>query len=170
MIDDVVASLVKELCDGDIPSALPLIDRLHETGDRRWRSVADGINNLRRTIDEDFEVIARTESRRGATPSERQDGARQRNWLVFARDVKHDFALELAGMPTLDSVRELAALVDPKSIAPIQSAFYDTADFNIPGLAENIMHYPGIRSPQTIAAEFGLDYQAESQRRDPSNG
>ncbi len=111
MIDDVVASLAADLVGGDVLSALPLIDRLYEIGDERWWRVADHLIEMRKKFDRRIAVDS-------IGWSEQRDSARRRTWGEFCSIIEFGFRVELAGVPTLDQVRELAAAIDTATIPP----------------------------------------------------
>lgn len=123
MIDDVVASLARELYDGDLCSVLPLIDRLHETGDSRWLNVANALDALREGKEE-----MRHES----------SSVRIYFWRSFQRALKRSFSLELNGPMTLDDVRELAALIDPKNLPEEYEPVVGPGDALAVGEAETV--------------------------------
>lgn len=111
MIDPVVASLVQDVLGGRLSCVLPLLDRLYDTDDDRWRDV------LRRLV-----KLQNGAARERARTEEHPDpanwwwgweGCRLSLWKEFCAALDVLFALERRGAPTLEEVRELERLLDP---------------------------------------------------------
>lgn len=119
MTDDVIGSLAAEFLAGDVGSLRPLIDRLYETRDPRWRKVARAL----------AEAASRCRAAPGRAADDEGEGMtsqtrahlalrrRKRAWEDLRSCVRRHLALELAGgVPSLDETRALAAWLDVPSL------------------------------------------------------
>lgn len=118
MTDDVVASLAAELVAGDVGSARPLIDRLYELGDPRWRDLCVWLITTRTAMEEYAVPMPMPPGAGAEDPEDVRMRARRNVWRRLANKASLAFLVELHGVPDLGFVRRLAADLDVATITP----------------------------------------------------
>lgn len=115
MLDTTIQALVRDVMQGGLASAGPLLDRLLELGDARAPRLARGLDELL------MEASVPERRRRQRSPEEeafRRDERCFRAWLRFAGGLRKLFTLELGLMPALAALAAAEKALD----APKQAA------------------------------------------------